>query len=60
MTKFNYATKKSQLDEIISWFESEEIDFEEASIKYEEAIKIIDEIEQYLKDKSAQLKIEVK
>lgn len=60
MTKFNYATKKSQLDEIISWFESEEIDFEEASIKYEEAIKIIDEIEQYLKDKSTQLKIEVK
>lgn len=60
MTKFNYATKKSQLDEIISWFESEEIDFEEASKKYEQATKIIDEIEQYLKDKSAQLKIEVK
>lgn len=60
MTKFNYATKKSQLDEIISWFESEEIDFEEASKKYEQATKIIDEIEQYLKDKSTQLKIEVK
>lgn len=59
MTKanFNYANKKAQLEEIVAWFENSEIDFDEATIKFSEAQKLIAEIDKYLSDKQADLKI---
>ncbi len=38
-----------QLNEILLWFESEEVDLDEAVKKYEQAQKLIDEMEKYLK-----------
>ena len=59
MANFNYAGKKEQLDEIVSWFNQEDIDFDEASEKFALAQKLIAEIDKYLSDKSAELKVKV-
>lgn len=56
-TSFNYANKKTQLEEIVAWFENSEIDFDEATKKFSEAQKLIAEIDKYLSDKQAELKI---
>ena len=56
-TDFNYANKKAQLEEIVAWFENSEIDFDEATKKFSEAQKLIAEIDKYLSDKQAELKI---
>lgn len=59
MAIFNYADKKEQLDEIVSWFDQEDIDFDQASEKFALAQKLISEINKYLSDKSAELKVKV-
>ncbi len=48
-TSKSYRQMSEQLNEILLWFESEEVDLDEAVKKYEQAQKLIDEMEKYLK-----------
>jgi exodeoxyribonuclease VII small subunit len=52
----NYSQMSLELDEILLWFESGEVDLDEALNKYQQALKLIDEMESYLK--TAQNKIQ--
>ncbi|MDO8335322.1 MAG: exodeoxyribonuclease VII small subunit [Candidatus Saccharibacteria bacterium] len=49
--------KLSQLDELVAWFENDDVEIEQALIKFEQAEKLADEIGDELK--SAKNKIEV-
>jgi exodeoxyribonuclease VII small subunit len=52
----NYSQMSLELDEILLWFESGDVDLDEALNKYQQALKLIDEMESYLK--TAQNKIQ--
>ncbi len=45
----SYQKLSPHLDEIINWFESDDVNLDEAIVKYEQAIKLINELEKYLK-----------
>lgn len=58
MTKNNTIKEKlSELDELVTWFEQEDIEIDQALTKFEEAEKLADEIGKELK--TAKNKIEV-
>lgn len=44
-----YGEMSAQLDEILAWFDSTEVDLDEAMSKYQEALKLIEQMEAYLK-----------
>lgn len=44
-----YKQLSAELAEIIDWFEGEEVDLDEALEKYEQAARLMAELEQYLK-----------
>jgi exodeoxyribonuclease VII small subunit len=44
-----YQDMAENLADIIAWFESDEINLAAATAKYEEAIKLLNEMETYLK-----------
>lgn len=44
-----YKELKSELDEIMQWFESDDVDVDKAIVKYEQGIKLVKELEAYLK-----------
>lgn len=44
----NYQQLRARLQAIVDWFESDEVDLEAAIAKYDEAAKLIAEIEKYL------------
>ena len=46
----DYQTKKAELDAILGWFEREDVSIDEALTKYEQANKLILELETYLSD----------
>lgn len=48
-SKRDYRVLSAELAKIIDWFESDQINLDEAVIKYEQALKLINEIENYLK-----------
>jgi exodeoxyribonuclease VII small subunit len=48
-TSKNYREMAQELENIISWFESDQIDLDAAAAKYEEAVKLLNEMETYLK-----------
>ena len=50
MAKMNLNQKIKELDEKVEWFNSEEFKLEEAVEKYEEALKLAEEIEKDLKN----------
>ncbi len=54
---FNYQQKKQQLEDIVSWFQTGDIDFEQASVKYAEANKLITELNSFLNDSKSKLEI---
>jgi exodeoxyribonuclease VII small subunit len=56
---FDYKTQKAKLDSIVQWFESEDVSIDEALAKYEEAKKIIEELEVYLSDTKAKIKLSI-
>lgn len=45
---FNYQKVKSELDEILAWFEGGEVSIDEALIKYEKAEKLLKQLDIYL------------
>ena len=46
--KINFSKSYEELQKIVSWFESEEIDLEEGIKKFEEGIRIVKEMKDYL------------
>lgn len=51
----SYRQMSEQLDEILAWFDSAEVDLDEAMAKYQQALELIEQMETYLK--SAENKI---
>ena len=47
--KRDYQAMSAELMEIIEWFESDQVNLDEAIVKYEQALALIAEIENYLK-----------
>ena len=43
--KGEFKTKMKQLDELLAWFESDQVNLEEATKKYEAALKLAKELE---------------
>ena len=54
--KTNYQSLTAELEEIINWFESDDVNLDEAVIKYEKAQELIKQIEDYLKTTENQIK----
>jgi exodeoxyribonuclease VII small subunit len=52
----SYREMAEQLDQIMLWFESGDIDIDEAVKKYEEASELISEMEKYLKTAENKIK----
>ena len=50
-----YKQLRQELDEILRWFEGDDIDIEEALKKHQQALELITQLEKMLK--SAELKI---
>ncbi len=48
-TKSDYQKMSAELSAIIEWFESDKVNLDEAIVKYEQALTLIAEIENYLK-----------
>jgi exodeoxyribonuclease VII small subunit len=55
-TSKSYRQMATELDQIMQWFESGDIDIDEAINKYEEARKLIVEMEIYLKTAENKIK----
>jgi exodeoxyribonuclease VII small subunit len=49
ITAKSYRQLSSQLAELLAWFESEDLDIDQASAKYEEALQLISVMEKHLK-----------
>lgn len=47
--KNDYQTLTTELQAIIDWFESGQVDIDEAVVKYQKALELIKQIETYLK-----------
>ncbi len=47
--KKTYAGLRAELDELLSWFDQEDLDVDQAITKYQQAIKLTQELEAYLK-----------
>jgi len=54
--KKSYQELNEQLAEIMAWFESEEVDLDQAVTKYEQATKLLAEMEDYLKSAENKIK----
>lgn len=48
MSKTHYRELKNHLDELLAWFDRDDLDVDEAMAKYEEAQKVIAQLEEYL------------
>lgn len=52
----NYATLQSELDNLIELLKSEDTDLDESVILYKKALKLVEEIEKYLKNVELKVK----
>lgn len=48
MTK-TYKQLRAELDEVLAWFDADNLDVDQAIVKYEQAIKLTNELQDYLK-----------
>lgn len=55
--EFDYKKKRAELDELLAWFDQGEVSVDEAISKYQQAEKLLAELESYLA--ATQAKIEV-
>jgi len=55
-TQKSYKQLRAELDEIMIWFESDDIDVEQALEKFAQAEKIIAELEKFLSDTELKIK----
>ena len=51
-----YAQLSAELAEIMEWFEGREVDLDEALAKYQQATKLIGQMETYLKTAANKIK----
>lgn len=51
----SYRQLSEELTELLEWFEDRDLDLEEATVKYEQAVKVLEQMESSLK--SAENKI---
>jgi len=56
----DYSQKKRDLEEVMSWFEGDHVSIEQSIEKYEQAKKIIDELEAYLSVKKKSIDLIIK
>ncbi len=54
-TEFNYQKARTELTELLDWFESGEVDIEQALAKYDRADTLLKEIDAYLGDAKAKI-----
>lgn len=47
-SKKSYQQLKQELDAVMLWFESDEVNVDEAVAKYEQGLKLVQELETYL------------
>jgi exodeoxyribonuclease VII small subunit len=59
MTKaeFNYTKKRAELDALLMWFERGDVSVDEAIDKYQQAEKLLAELEAYLSDTQAKIEV---
>ena len=57
---FDYSEKKQELEQVMRWFEGNEVSIEDSIEKYEEAKKIINELEGYLAKKKKSIDLVIK
>ena len=57
---FDYSEKKQELEQVMRWFEGNEVSIEESIEKYEEAKKIINELEGSLAKKKKSIDLVIK
>jgi exodeoxyribonuclease VII small subunit len=57
--EFDYSKAKTELQDIVSWFEQGDPNLDEALAKYKKAEELIINIEKYLEDMEKQLKITI-
>lgn len=55
-SKKSFSKLREELDELLRWFDNDDIDVDEAIVKYEMAIKLTNEIEKYLKSVENKIK----
>lgn len=55
-SKKSYKELNEELAEIMAWFESEQVDLDQAVAKYEQANKLLAEMESYLKTAENKIK----
>lgn len=55
-SKRDYQIMSGELAAIIEWFEGDKVDLDQAVTKYEQALKLIAEIETYLKTAENKIK----
>ncbi|HEU5004868.1 MAG TPA: exodeoxyribonuclease VII small subunit [Candidatus Saccharimonadales bacterium] len=51
-----YRQMNEELAEILAWFESEQVDLDQAVAKYEQAMKLLASMEDYLKTAENKIK----
>lgn len=54
-TNFSYKEARSELSDILDWFESGEVDIEQALAKYDRADELLKAIDAYLNDAKAKI-----
>lgn len=55
-SKPSYKELKAELDEILAWFESGNANVDEAIAKYEQGIKLVKKLEDYLRTAENKIK----
>lgn len=43
-----YKQQREELDELLAWFDRDDMDIEEALVKYKQAIKLAKDLQEYL------------
>jgi exodeoxyribonuclease VII small subunit len=54
--KKTYQQLSNQLAELLGWFESDKVNLDEAIVKYQQALKLLDQMENYLKTAENKIK----
>ena len=57
--EFDYAKAKQELDDVLAWFDSADADVSQSIAKFEEAKKLIEQLEAFLNDAERALQIKV-
>jgi exodeoxyribonuclease VII small subunit len=56
MKNFDYQKTKTELDELLAWFQSGEVSIDEAIAKYKRGEELLRQLEKYLND--SKIKVE--